>query len=153
MILKKQTKPGVVAIESDGVCITRLSIEGESDLQSPEGETCPAIDRAFEELELYLDGKLKEFTVLLKPEGTAFMKKVWSRLLKIPYGKTATYKEIAIDCGNSKAVRAVGLANNKNPIPIFIPCHRVIGSGGRIAGYSGGAKNKILLLKIEGAIR
>ena len=87
----------------------------------------------------------------INPKGTPFQKSVWKNLLKIPYGKTATYKDIAIACGNSKAVRAVGMANDKNPIAIIIPCHRVVGSNGKRYGYASGTQIKEALLKIENA--
>ena len=92
--------------------------------------------KAKNELEEYFDGKRKEFDLPLKQEGTEFQKKVWNALSKIPYGETRTYKEIAKMIGNEKASRAVGMANNKNNIPIIIPCHRVIGSNGKLVGYA-----------------
>lgn len=104
---------------------------------------------ASNQLDEYLQGKRKLFTLPLAPKGTTFMKKVWNSLCDIPYGKTKNYKEIAQAVGNGKACRAVGQANNKNPIPIFIPCHRVIGSKGNLIGYSGGLQTKLQLLELE----
>ena len=98
----------------------------------------PLIRLAFMQLSEYLAGKRKEFSLPLEPEGTEFQKKVWRALAEIPYGTTRSYREIAKETGNEKAARAVGMANNKNPIPIFIPCHRVISSDGSMAGYYGG---------------
>ena len=83
------------------------------------------------------------------PQGTDFQKRVWEALIQIPYGETRTYKEIAAAAGNPKASRAVGMANNRNPIPIIIPCHRVIGTNGSLTGYAGGLKVKEYLLKLE----
>ncbi|MCT4617329.1 MAG: methylated-DNA--[protein]-cysteine S-methyltransferase [Candidatus Gracilibacteria bacterium] len=97
----------------------------------------------------YFDGKRKKFNIKLNLDGTDFQKKVWEQLIKIPYGETASYKEIATKVGNSKASRAVGLANNKNPIPIIIPCHRVIGSDGKLTGFAHGIGNKQKLLDLE----
>lgn len=97
----------------------------------------------------YLLGKLQVFSLPLAPNGTTFMKKVWSCLCDIPYGKTKSYKEIAEAVGNAKACRAVGLANNRNPLPIFIPCHRVIGANGKLIGYRGGLETKLQLLELE----
>lgn len=97
----------------------------------------------------YFQGKRQVFNLPLAPEGTPFMKNVWKCLCDIPYGETRSYKEIAIAAGNEKASRAVGNANNRNPIPIFIPCHRVIGSDGRLIGYRNGLPTKKLLLEIE----
>ena len=107
------------------------------------------LDSAFEQLEEYLKGERKEFTLPLNPKGTQFQQKVWSALLAIPYGETRSYKDIAAKIGDEKACRAVGMANNKNKIPVFIPCHRVIGSNGDLSGYAGGAELKTKLLELE----
>ena len=112
-------------------------------------EETPLLREAAQQLDRYLIGQLKTFTLPLCPTGTPFMKQVWVQLCNIPYAATATYKEIAIKTGNVKACRAVGLANNRNPIPIFIPCHRVIGSNGTLTGYRGGLEMKEKLLHIE----
>ena len=104
---------------------------------------------AASQLEEYFQGNRKIFSLDLAPEGTDFMKKVWQELSNIPYGKTVSYKDIAIAIGNEKACRAVGMANNKNPIPIFIPCHRVIGKNGGLVGYSSGVDIKEKLLELE----
>lgn len=104
---------------------------------------------AVKELEEYFQGKRKEFTVPCRPEGTDFQKRVWEALTRIPYGETRTYKEIAVEIGNPGASRAVGMANNKNPVPIIIPCHRVIGSDGKLTGYAGGLGVKEFLLNLE----
>ena len=101
------------------------------------------------QLKEYFEGKRIKFEIPLNPKGTEFMKKVWKELLKIPYGETRTYKEIAEKIGNSKASRAVGMANNKNPIPIIIPCHRVIGSNNKLVGYALGLDMKQYLLDLE----
>ena len=123
-----------------------------------ETDTCPnqyvvnetdILREASSQLYEYLLGKRQTFSVALAPVGTTFMKTVWSCLCNIPYGETKSYKEIAEAVGNAKACRAVGLANNRNPIPIFIPCHRVIGSNGKLIGYRGGLQTKLQLLEIE----
>ncbi|MDO5715022.1 MAG: methylated-DNA--[protein]-cysteine S-methyltransferase [Tissierellia bacterium] len=103
------------------------------------------------ELLQYFEGKRTVFSLPLYQEGTAFQQKVWNALKKIPYGKTATYSEIAALIGHPKAFRAVGNANNKNKLPIFIPCHRVIGKGGSLTGYRYGLEMKRQLLRLEGA--
>lgn len=105
--------------------------------------------KAKNELEEYFEGKRKEFDLPLNQEGTEFQKKVWNALSKIPYGEKRTYKEIAKMIGNEKASRAVGMANNKNNIPIIIPCHRVIGSNGKLVGYALGLDMKQYLLDLE----
>jgi methylated-DNA-[protein]-cysteine S-methyltransferase len=110
-----------------------------------------AVDTAHE-IELYFDGKLSEFKAPVDvSEGTPFQRSVWKNLLDIPYGKTATYKEIAESVGKPGAARAVGNAVGANPVPIVIPCHRVLASNG-IGGYSGGINIKKDLLMVEGAI-
>jgi methylated-DNA-[protein]-cysteine S-methyltransferase len=101
------------------------------------------------QLEAYFAGELKSFDVELAPEGTEFQKSVWKALCEIPYGETRTYGEIAKSIGNTKASRAVGLANNRNPISILVPCHRVIGANGKLTGYASGLDVKEFLLKLE----
>ncbi|EPR12147.1 methylated-DNA--[protein]-cysteine S-methyltransferase [Ruminiclostridium papyrosolvens] len=101
------------------------------------------------QLDEYLKGKRIAFDLPLAPKGTDFMKTVWNCLNTIPYGDTKSYKQIAEAAGNPKACRAVGMANNKNPIPIFIPCHRVVGANGSLTGYRGGLEIKQKLLEIE----
>jgi len=99
----------------------------------------------------YFAGKRQQFDVPLDFEGTEFQKKVWQALLSIPFGETRSYRDIAEQIGNVKAVRAVGAANGKNPISIIAPCHRVIGMNGKLVGFAGGLGNKDILLKIEQA--
>ena len=101
------------------------------------------------ELEHYFSGQLKSFSVKLFPEGTDFQKDVWNELIKIPYGETTTYINIAKQLKNEKAVRAVGSANGKNNLAIIIPCHRVIGENGKLTGYAGGLNRKQWLLEHE----
>lgn len=107
------------------------------------------IRQTIKQLDEYFRGKRKKFELPLNPKGTEFQKKVWLQLMKIPYGKTATYKDIATLIGNTNASRAVGNANNKNPIAIIIPCHRVIGSNNKLTGYAGGLDKKEKLLNLE----
>ena len=107
------------------------------------------LKNAVDQLKSYFAGELKKFDLPLCPEGTPFQKSVWKALLNIPYGKTASYKDIAVAVKNPKAVRAVGGANGRNPIPIVIPCHRVISSDGKMGGYSSGLDIKERLLKLE----
>ena len=112
----------------------------------------PYMFNIFTELKEYFSGERKKFTVPLDAGGTEFQNKVWNELLKIPYGKLKTYKEIASKIGNKKAVRAVGRANATNHAPIVIPCHRVIASDGKLGGYSGGISLKEKLLELEGSL-
>ncbi len=113
------------------------------------GQATPFSDRVFSELCEYFDGKRKGFSFALSAAGTDFQKRVWQALCDIPYGQTRTYKEIAAAVGNDKASRAVGMANNKNPIQIVVPCHRVIGANGALIGYAGGLDMKEKLLQLE----
>lgn len=101
------------------------------------------------QLKAYFAGELEEFDLPLAPEGTAFQLKVWENLCDIPFGETISYGELARRIGNPNASRAVGLANGSNPIPIIIPCHRVIGSNGKLTGYGGGLPIKEKLLALE----
>ncbi|HEV8048841.1 MAG TPA: methylated-DNA--[protein]-cysteine S-methyltransferase [Terriglobales bacterium] len=101
------------------------------------------------QLHAYFAGELENFDLQLAPEGTPFQLEVWHRLCVIPYGSTVSYGELASRIGNPKACRAVGLANGSNPIPIVIPCHRVIGSNGKLTGYGGGLPIKEKLLALE----
>lgn len=104
-----------------------------------------------EQLQAYFRGELREFTCKLDLAGTEFQKKCWNALLRIPYGKTRSYAEIAREVGSPRAFRAVGQANHNNPIPIIVPCHRVITSSGTLGGYGGGLQMKRSLLKLEDA--
>ena len=109
----------------------------------------PLIKEACRQLSEYLKGERKTFDLPLNPKGTDFQKCVWRALCDIPYGETRTYKQIAEAIGNPKAVRAVGMANNRNPITIIVPCHRVIGANGKLVGYGGGREMKEFLLRLE----
>jgi len=107
------------------------------------------LQETIRQLHSYFAGELEEFDLPLAPEGTAFQLKVWQRLCDIPYGDTISYGELARRLDNPNASRAVGLANGSNPIPIVIPCHRVIGSNGKLTGYGGGLPIKEKLLALE----
>jgi O-6-methylguanine DNA methyltransferase len=106
-----------------------------------------------QEVEEYFAGKLKEFNVKLSMRGTDFQKKVWTELMKIPYGKTRTYSQQAISLQDIKSIRAVASANGKNKIAIIIPCHRVIGSDGSLTGYAGGLWRKKWLIEFESGVK
>ena len=101
------------------------------------------------QLRAFFAGELRAFDLTLAPEGTEFQRRVWDELQRIPYGETISYGELARQVGNPAASRAVGLANGSNPIAIVIPCHRVIGSNGKLTGYGGGLENKRWLLDFE----
>ncbi len=110
------------------------------------------LKESIEQLDDYFNGRRMEFDLDISLIGTEFQRKIWNELLKIPYGKSITYKELAIRIGNEKATRAVGNANGKNPLSIIIPCHRVIGSNGLLVGYGGGLERKKWLLEFENKI-
>ena len=148
-----ETVLGRIGIGAEEDRITDLFFFGEKERQDPSFQIVetPAIQAAFLQLSEYLDGTRRTFSLLLKPAGTPFQQEVWTALQEIPYGKTMTYGELAKKINNPKAGRAVGMANNRNPISIFIPCHRVIGAGGRLVGYGGGLDKKRFLLSLERA--
>ena len=105
----------------------------------------------YTQLKEYFGGERKQFDLFLEIEGTEFQKRVWNELLKIPYGRTISYKELAVRLGDEKVIRAAASANGANPLPIVIPCHRVIGSDGSLIGYGGGLEIKEKLLILEGS--
>ena len=141
-----QSPMGWLQIADDDTFITGISLINEpkeNQLPSPLGRL------ATKELTEYFNGRRQNFTLPINPQGTEFQKNVWQQLRQIPYGQTASYKDIAQAIGNPKACRAVGMANNKNPILIVIPCHRVIGADGSLVGFGGGLPAKKFLLNLE----
>jgi methylated-DNA-[protein]-cysteine S-methyltransferase len=136
---------GPVTITEEDGAITALEFSGGGETDIPS----PLLQRAFRELEEYFAGARRDFDLPLNPHGTPFQRAVWNALLKIPYGQTRAYKDIALAVGRPKAYRAVGMANNRNPVAVFIPCHRVIGAGGQLVGYGGGLDKKQYLLDLE----
>lgn len=145
----QQTPLGKLGIAEQGGNITDVYFADDELPQHVEIVGTALISEAFSQLTAYFAGERHEFSLPLAPRGTVFMQTVWQALRAVPYGTTASYKDIAHVINNPKAVRAVGQANNKNPIPIFIPCHRIIGSNGKLVGYSGGLDIKIFLLALE----
>ena len=123
----------------------------EGSTRCTEAEATPLLRRAAEEIDDYFAGLRRDFTLPLAPEGTPFQQKVWEALRTIPYGETRTYGQIAAQIGRPTACRAVGMANNRNPIAIVVPCHRVVGSTGALVGYAGGLGVKTHLLNLEKA--
>ena len=141
---------GTLTLVSDGEAITHLEFENNKypAPKFPRGED-KILQKARKELDDYFAGKLKSFTVPVRPEGTEFQKRAWQALQKIPYGATRSYGQQASAIGSPKAVRAIGAANGRNPIPIIIPCHRVIGADGSLTGFGGGVPTKQFLLELE----
>ncbi len=143
---------GELLLTSNGEAITGLFMEQHRGEPNPI-DAWRRDDRPFREatrqLRAYFAGELTEFDLPLAAEGAAFQRRVWSELLKIPYGSTISYGALARRLGNPNASRAVGSANGRNPISIIIPCHRVIGSDGKLTGYGGGVERKKFLLDLE----
>ena len=139
------TPIGALKIEANDSALLKIEFK-----KTKRNDESKVLDLASKELELYFLGQLKKFTVPIKMFGTDFQIKCWKELKKIKYGKTISYKEEAIKLGGSNYARAVAGANNKNHLPIIVPCHRVIGSNGSLVGYAGGLKIKEMLLNLEG---
>jgi methylated-DNA-[protein]-cysteine S-methyltransferase len=115
----------------------------------PTGQTNDLTQVACQQLEAYFEGRLHAFDMPISPQGTPFQQRVWAQLLKVPYGCTQSYLQIACALDNRKLIRAVGAANGANPIAIVVPCHRIVGSGGSLVGYAGGIDRKKWLLEHE----
>jgi len=141
-----QSPLGWLTLRSDGIAVTEISF---TDLPEEQKDDCPVLQLCQEQLEDYFCGKRLDFDLPLAPRGTEFQKKVWKELLKIPYGQTITYLEMAVRLGDAKVIRAAGTANGRNPLAIVIPCHRVVGSGNKLTGYAGGLNRKLWLLEHE----
>jgi methylated-DNA-[protein]-cysteine S-methyltransferase len=147
LLYTRQTDIGCIGLaERDGVII-ELALRAEPAAKPlPEPEV---VRLTFAQIEEYLAGKRKRFDVPLYAEGTPFMRRVWDELCRIPYGETRSYKDIAAAIGQPGAMRAVGMANNRNPLALFIPCHRVIGADGKLVGFASGLDVKRRLLELE----
>jgi O-6-methylguanine DNA methyltransferase len=151
-----------IAVAADGA-LTRINFENRPPVPTVRGPlfalkhqpnvrrrgTDPGIQRVVDELDEYFAGNRTSFSIVTRPHGTPFQLSVWRALEAIPYGVTISYAELALRVGSPNAVRAVGSANGANPIPVIIPCHRVIGSNGKLVGYGGGLDRKETLLAIE----
>ena len=144
-----QTSIGKLAIAENGQAVTNLYFDEGAIPHEAIHEETGLLREAGLQLQEYLAGSRQEFDLPLAPEGTVFMQLVWEALLTIPYGETRTYREIAEAIGSPTAARAVGHANSKNPLSLFIPCHRVIGAKGELTGYLGGLDRKQFLLELE----
>jgi len=146
---------GRLLLTADGAALTAIYLDP-SRAPSPaeRGWTCdpnmPPLVEAARQLDEYFEGRRREFELPMRPAGTDFQRRVWSSLGEIRYGETWSYGRLAKRIGNPNASRAVGLANGRNPIPILVPCHRVIGADGSLTGYGGGLERKSWLLAHEG---
>jgi methylated-DNA-[protein]-cysteine S-methyltransferase len=145
---------GTLAIAGTEACISAVEFVEPNQAAPSRGQTemPQAVRDCITQFEEYFRGDRQEFSLSLEPVGTEFQKRVWRQLTTIPYGTTTTYLDIAKAVGNEKAVRAVGAANGQNPISIIVPCHRVIGSDGKLTGYGGGLWRKEWLLNHEGGL-
>ncbi|MCK1991946.1 methylated-DNA--[protein]-cysteine S-methyltransferase [Peribacillus muralis] len=141
---------GVIEISSTSEAICSiLFVERNMAVNSKQDQTPKVLVDCFNQLDQYFKGERSEFTFPYVVEGTLFQKQVWNALTGIEYAKTGSYKEIAVSIGNEKAIRAVGSANGRNQLSIVIPCHRIIGSNGKLTGYAGGLWRKEWLLSHE----
>ncbi|WP_026931663.1 methylated-DNA--[protein]-cysteine S-methyltransferase [Glycomyces tenuis] len=148
MTMDSPLGPIAVSAVDEGLTYVHMGAEEIDRAWGPEGAT-PVLEAALEQLEAYFAGELTEFDLPLAAAGTDFQHRVWAALRAIPYGTTVSYGDIARRIGNPAAVRAVGLANGQNPIAVVVPCHRVIGSNGKLTGYAGGVWRKERLLALE----
>ncbi|WP_297099067.1 methylated-DNA--[protein]-cysteine S-methyltransferase [uncultured Draconibacterium sp.] len=138
---------GWLKLQSTETDLTAIYFDAE---KTKDSDIQPTILKETEsQLHEYFAGERKEFNLQLAPEGTEFQQKIWQLVQKVDFGATASYLDIAIQSGSEKNTRAVGLANGKNPIPIIIPCHRIVGSSGKLTGYAGGLHRKRWLLNHE----
>lgn len=145
------TPVGTLEIKGD---IDGLAFVNFIDSKESEGKIISeSLQNTVQQLSEYFEGNRTNFKLKLNPEGTFFQKKVWQQIKDIPFGKTASYQEIANQLGDPKAIRAAASANGKNPIAIIIPCHRVIGSDGSLIGYAGGLHRKKWLLEHENPVK
>jgi len=148
-----ETAIGRVGIAEDGEAVTHLFFGNSVRPREYTERETPLLREAARQLDDYLRGERREFELPLAPGGTDFERQVWAELRSVPYGETRSYGQIAAAIGRPRAVRAVGRANGRNPLSIFIPCHRVIGADGRLTGYAGGLAVKERLLGMEKRVR
>ena len=149
------TPIGTVLLAGDGTQLTQIHFQSGSDPLRPPPHWRAAADPfgpAIEQLQGYFSGQRRTFELPIAPAGTAFQHRVWQALRHIPYGETISYGELARRIGSPRACRAVGLANGANPLPIVVPCHRVIGANGALTGFGGGLPIKRALLALEGTL-
>jgi methylated-DNA-[protein]-cysteine S-methyltransferase len=150
-VMETPLGPLLLAGDREAIRSIRFPKHGKAEQPEPEWQEASegALPEAVKQLREYFAGRRTEFDLRLAPEGTAFQLTVWRQLQNIPYGETISYGELARRVGNPNASRAVGAANGKNPIPIVIPCHRVIGASGKLTGFGGGLPMKEALLTLE----
>jgi methylated-DNA-[protein]-cysteine S-methyltransferase len=142
---------GLLGVAADGIGVAAVRFGGPAG--HPESGPAPLLQAAREQLDEYFAGRRTDFTLpLAPPGGTGFEQAVWAQITAIPYGETATYGTVAARVGQADAARAVGVACNRNPLPILVPCHRVVGAGGKLVGFGGGLPRKRFLLELEARV-
>ncbi len=146
------TPIGTLVLRSSSAGLTHILFEASQTPRSPSssGRAREILDQTEEELGEYFAHRRRTFTVALAPTGTDFQRQVWKALLEVPFGQTRSYRDIAARIARPRAVRAVGTANGANPLPIIVPCHRIVGANRRLTGYAGGLDRKRALLVLEG---
>lgn len=148
--LTTNTPIGKLTIAEDNGYITHIFLNGEEPINNHSSETTPLLKKAETQLGEYFKGQRTIFDLPIKPNGGPFFQKVWQTMIdKVPFGTTTSYSQIAELVNSPKACRAIGMANNRNPIPIIIPCHRIVGKNGNLTGFRGGLDMKTKLLKLE----
>ena len=147
--VRLDTPVGPVTVTATERAVTAVRFGAAGPAVGQAGDLPPVLRQAVEELREYFAGERREFTLPLAPAGTPFQQQVWTALREIPYGATCSYRRIAERIGRPKACRAVGMANNRNPIAIVVPCHRVVGASGALVGYAAGLEVKEKLLALE----
>ncbi|KAA9130213.1 methylated-DNA--[protein]-cysteine S-methyltransferase [Marinihelvus fidelis] len=143
---------GPLQLVADNGHLVEIRFPGQHLEAAPGQPGDPALAAARSQLEEYFAGQRRQFDLPLAASGTAFQQQVWRALAAIPYGQLRSYRDIALSIGRARAVRAVGAANGRNPLPIVVPCHRVVGADGSLTGFAGGLETKRQLLELEGAI-
>ncbi len=144
-----ETPLGTISLARDEHGLRSVTFGGARGARSADG----LLLEAAEQLVAYFDGELERFELPLAPGGTAFQRRVWDAVSAVPYGQTTSYSALSASIGSPRACRAVGAANGRNPLPIVVPCHRVVGADGLLTGYGGGLPRKRALLELEGAAR
>ncbi len=151
--IKMESPLGLLRLVSNGSGLKAIEFPGQHRSVAGQRESSDAVlGAARRQLREYFSGARREFDLPLAAHGTQFQHSVWQALAEIPYGELRSYSDLARQIGNPRAVRAVGAANGRNPLPIVVPCHRVIGSDGSLTGFAGGLAAKQLLLALEGAL-
>ncbi len=146
------TPIGTLRLVSNGIALVKIEFEGHHSADGGHQTSDAVLADCAAQLASYFAAQRRHFDLPLAAQGTPFQLSVWKALTDIPYGELRSYRDVATTIGNPAAVRAVGAANGRNPLPIVVPCHRVIGSNGTLTGFAGGLETKRFLLQLEGAL-